>query len=73
MSFLNILKLIDDDDDDVLQSAGLLMVHFHSRFLTDKKAMNIMGNDVASPQYREPDVSLWYFYIQRYQCLNVIY
>ncbi|XP_078313905.1 3-hydroxy-3-methylglutaryl-coenzyme A reductase-like [Crassostrea virginica] len=49
----------------IIMSAGLLMVHFHSRFLTDKKAMNIMGNDVASPQYREPDVSLWYFYIQR--------
>lgn len=42
------------------------MVHFHSRFLANKKTMDMMGNDVASTQYREPDVSLWYFYIQRY-------
>lgn len=49
----------------IIMSAGLLMVHFHSRFLANKKTMDMMGNDVASTQYREPDVSLWYFYIQR--------
>lgn len=55
----------------LLQSAGLLMVHFHSRFLTNKKTMDMMGNDVASTQYREPDVSLWYFYIQRYSLIDL--
>lgn len=54
----------------LLQSAGLLMVHFHSRFLANKKTMGMMGNDVASTQYREPDVSLWYFYIQRYSLIK---
>lgn len=54
----------------LLQSAGLLMVHFHSRFLANKKTMDMMGNDVASTQYREPDVSLWYFYIQRYSLIK---
>ncbi|XP_061172948.1 3-hydroxy-3-methylglutaryl-coenzyme A reductase-like [Saccostrea echinata] len=49
----------------IIMSAGLLMVHFHSRFMANKKTMDMIGKDMASTQYREPDVSLWSFYIQR--------
>ncbi|XP_048735547.2 3-hydroxy-3-methylglutaryl-coenzyme A reductase-like [Ostrea edulis] len=47
----------------IIMSAGLLMVHFHSRFLATRKTMDMI--DMAGSQYRKPDVSLWYFYIQR--------
>ena len=55
----------------VLQSAGLVLVHAHSRFVAETPGTkeggphNLLTVDQLSDQHMKPAVPLWHFYVDR--------
>jgi hypothetical protein len=56
-----------------MQSAGLVLVHAHSRFVADAPGHGVgegvphglLTHDQMADQYMKPSIPLWRFYLER--------
>ncbi|XP_061476777.1 3-hydroxy-3-methylglutaryl-Coenzyme A reductase [Rhineura floridana] len=60
----------------MIMSLGLVLVHAHSRWITEPSAQNSttemsMGLDGNTPKRIEPNVSLWQFYLSRMASMDI--